>query len=499
MKRCHHLLLAIGLTALAPSVVGCGAEDEEGAGAQFPKAPIGTDSPEQLASSPPPSAPGEAPIPIDVTPSQPPAPPPPPPQEIVPGSTTEEEYQAGPGDGSLSANEYADTDPSALTDFRPALDPYGSWVDDPNYGTVWTPSASVVGDDFAPYVSGGHWAYDDAENWVWVSDYDWGWAPFHYGRWAYLGTRWGWIPGREYAGAWVNWRTGYDGWDYLGWAPMPPRWGWRDGAVFGYGFTPRAPYVFCGKGDVFNPGLAGRIVSGAQVATVGAHTRTFASPTVGGPGGRTPAHPTVGPSPGSIGISPNAVARLPLNNRGVLHAQQFARPGTAQGFGAHAAVASAPTYVHGYGNNGLSAGYRNAAIATAPQYRGVTPAPYRYPSHSLGTFPSYGAMPHYGSTYSSGRYSSPAYGGGAYRGGYGGYRGGYGGSPVYGGNPMYGGYRGGGTVHGTTTNSGNSSSSYEDSNGGTPFHGGSGGFRGGGFRGGGGGHGGGGHGGGGHR
>ncbi|HET9956234.1 MAG TPA: hypothetical protein VFQ61_17120, partial [Polyangiaceae bacterium] len=33
-----------------------------------------------------------------------------------------------------------DRDPRALSDFRPSLDPYGSWVNHPSYGTVWIPS-----------------------------------------------------------------------------------------------------------------------------------------------------------------------------------------------------------------------------------------------------------------------------------------------------------------------------------------------------------------------
>ena len=192
--------------------------------------------------------------------------------------------QAQPGDLAVGADstDYADTDPSALSDFRPALDPYGSWVEDPTYGTVWSPSPTVVGDDFAPYVSGGRWTYDDANNYVWASDYDWGWAPFHYGRWVYLGNRWGWIPGRTYAGAWVSWRTGYDGYGYVGWAPLPPTWYWRGGYALGLGFVPGAPYAFCGVHDVFRPGLGGHLVTGAAVGVVANHTRVYASPTVGG-------------------------------------------------------------------------------------------------------------------------------------------------------------------------------------------------------------------------
>jgi len=38
---------------------------------------------------------------------------------------------------------------------------------------------------------------------------------------------WLWVPGGEWASAWVSWRYG-DG--YIGWAPIPPVIGWSDGA-----------------------------------------------------------------------------------------------------------------------------------------------------------------------------------------------------------------------------------------------------------------------------
>jgi Family of unknown function (DUF6600) len=31
--------------------------------------------------------------------------------------------------------------------------------------------------------------------WTWVEVEPWGFAPFHYGRWVYIGLRWGWVPG----------------------------------------------------------------------------------------------------------------------------------------------------------------------------------------------------------------------------------------------------------------------------------------------------------------
>jgi hypothetical protein len=102
--------------------------------------------------------------------------------------------------------------------FYDELNPYGTWVNYPQYGYVWEPNL----DNrlaFTPYSTNGRWVYTD-EGWTWVSNYPWGWAPFHYGRWFYddyMG--WLWIPGYEWAPAWVTW--GSYGGNY-GWAPLGP-------------------------------------------------------------------------------------------------------------------------------------------------------------------------------------------------------------------------------------------------------------------------------------
>jgi hypothetical protein len=72
------------------------------------------------------------------------------------------------------------------------LDDYGRWQYVGGYGTVWVPAN--VASDWAPYRN-GHWAYIDPWGWTWVEDEPWGFAPFHYGRWAYAGNRWCWVPG----------------------------------------------------------------------------------------------------------------------------------------------------------------------------------------------------------------------------------------------------------------------------------------------------------------
>jgi hypothetical protein len=175
-----------------------------------------------------------------------------------------------------------DTDPAALTDFRDTLSPYGSWVDDGTYGTVWVPASTTVGADFTPYVSNGHWGLTADGSWIWASDYNWGWAPFHYGRWVWIGGRgWSWIPGRVYSPAWVVWRTGYYDDYYVGWAPMPPTWYWYGGAAMSLWYVPRAPYVFCSSRYVFAPRVRGYIVPAERVGVIGPRTRPYVAATAG--------------------------------------------------------------------------------------------------------------------------------------------------------------------------------------------------------------------------
>lgn len=99
------------------------------------------------------------------------------------------------------------------------LSPYGTWMNLPGYGRVWQPSPSYVGAGFYPYGTGGQWVMSDA-GWVFDSSYPFSWAVFHYGRWhrdPFYG--WCWLPGTQWAPAWVSWRTGGP---YVGWAPLGP-------------------------------------------------------------------------------------------------------------------------------------------------------------------------------------------------------------------------------------------------------------------------------------
>lgn len=111
----------------------------------------------------------------------------------------------------------AQYDDVSLQTFYDELSPYGTWINDPEYGYVWRPDVDQA--DFRPYYSNGRWAMTEYGN-TWVSNYEWGWAPFHYGRWIYNRyNNWIWIPDTVWGPAWVDWRSGGG---YYGWAPMGP-------------------------------------------------------------------------------------------------------------------------------------------------------------------------------------------------------------------------------------------------------------------------------------
>jgi hypothetical protein len=182
-------------------------------------------------------------------------------------------------DTEASPTESDDMDPAALDDFQKPLEPYGRWVDDPTYGTVWIPSPDTVGSDFVPYTTAGHWALGEEEQWVWVSDYPWGWAPFHYGRWLFIdGTGWAWIPGRVYSPAWVVWRTGFYGEAYVGWGPLPPSWYWRRRVAVRVVAPLPARYVFVESRYAFDPRVRAHVVPAERVTVVASHTQPFVSP-----------------------------------------------------------------------------------------------------------------------------------------------------------------------------------------------------------------------------
>jgi hypothetical protein len=151
--------------------------------------------------------------------------------------------------------------------FYDNLSPYGEWVNDPDYGYCWHPTN--VDENWAPYTD-GYWAYTD-QGWTWVSYEDYGGIVYHYGRWAHLEDEgWVWVPGYQWAPAWVSWRSNDD---YVGWAPLPPEARFRAGFGFGGGVDaqfdigPRF-YSFVGVGDFGAPALGQVIVNRERNVTI---------------------------------------------------------------------------------------------------------------------------------------------------------------------------------------------------------------------------------------
>jgi hypothetical protein len=110
----------------------------------------------------------------------------------------------------------ADVRIGSVADFDAPLDQYGDWVVAGSFGRCWHPTHIEAG--WRPYCD-GHWEWTDC-GWYWATGEPWGWACYHYGRWALdANFGWIWVPGIEWAPAWVSWRFGGG---YCGWAPLPP-------------------------------------------------------------------------------------------------------------------------------------------------------------------------------------------------------------------------------------------------------------------------------------
>ncbi|MYN27777.1 DUF6600 domain-containing protein [Duganella levis] len=117
---------------------------------------------------------------------------------------------------------------SGMTGYE-ELDRNGTWIDNPEYGPLWTPRNVAL--DWAPYRD-GRWIWLAPWGWTWVDNAPWGYAPSHYGRWVMVGRRWSWAPGRPagrpvWAPALVGWVGGNGGGPRpgpgLGWYPLSPR------------------------------------------------------------------------------------------------------------------------------------------------------------------------------------------------------------------------------------------------------------------------------------
>src|SRR5690606_20131937 len=219
------------------------------------------------APSPAASAPGTAPAPAAVAPPTPAPAPAGSPADSMPSLPPSPLLDSAPSPAAEAETMAAERDPRALTDFRPTLDPYGTWIHDSRYGLVWIPRRDVVGDGFAPYVTSGRWALDTTGEWVWVSDFPFGRVVFHYGRWVWTTGGWAWIPGYRYAPAWVVWRVPTGPYAYLGWAPMPPTWGWFGGVAVSFSYWSPYHWVFCPSTYVFHRHMGHYVVRDRALVT----------------------------------------------------------------------------------------------------------------------------------------------------------------------------------------------------------------------------------------
>src|SRR5436190_6181035 len=130
------------------------------------------------------------------------------PPRQTPFSSTTNQMRSASGDNATAS----------YSTFYTKLEPQGIWRETSTYGYVWQPREAQESRSWRPYTN-GHWVYTDA-GWTWVSEEPFGWATYHYGRWTRLrNIGWVWVPGDEWAPAWVSWRKSSD---YIGWAPLPP-------------------------------------------------------------------------------------------------------------------------------------------------------------------------------------------------------------------------------------------------------------------------------------
>jgi len=338
--------------------------------------------------------------------------------------------QGAPPEGDVP-QDYADTDPSAVEVFREELAPHGVWVEDPAYGLVWVPSVQVVGPDFVPYLTAGYWGYTAEGDWIWVSDYEWGWAVFHYGRWVWVPERgWAWIPGRAYAPAWVVWRVGYPGYDYVGWAPMPPSYYWYGGVAVSLWVVPPPYYVYCESRYVFTRHVHSHRLHGYRAHEAARHSRPHRPASPNATRDRHAARPQPAPSFEQARIPPDAVPRTPAtpHPRATAAASSPASHRATSGAMSAAPRANAgpssasarkeigrPVY-RGMPSGALPADRRAAPLASRPVQPSAPRRELRYPSRTLGsstapsqydtrgsTAPSYPAGPRSVSPMPSGR------------------------------------------------------------------------------------------------
>jgi hypothetical protein len=308
--------------------------------------------------------------PIEESPGEPPEQPPPPPRYTEGNIDYDVTY-----DDSVAQTYDDGYDPQAAAQFDETLAPYGNWIDDDVYGRVWQPATDVVGDDFSPYATAGHWQQTEY-GWTWISEWDWGWAPFHYGRWLVVAERgWCWMPGTLWGPAWVSWRAGSG---YVGWAPLAPR-----RMSVGSPLGPGSAWRFAAANDLgrlhgfmlsqqMAPRIFGRmaVVSNARALPIpGARVRVNAGPTIVG----------MPPAGGAVAGAPTRLASVAPHTLPQRVIQ--AHPGTPAAARPWVRAAAAGRFVDGSdGGRRGSVEARPAAFGEPPSVRRGSPPPRVLPS-----------------------------------------------------------------------------------------------------------------------
>jgi FecR protein len=202
------------------------------------------------------------------------------------------------------------------------LDEYGRWEQVRDYGWVWSPTDVTA--DWAPYRS-GHWIWQDPWGWTWVSAEPWGWAPYHYGRWTRIASRWCWVPDApavryvSYSPALVAFVGGGPGWSasisvgsggFVGWFPLGPRdpfspwWGGRSRTGYSSVSTNvtyvNRTYVTVVNRNVF---VSGSTVSGNVVSDRTVVSQVASAPVLRGPIPVVPTRDSL-----HVAVRPDAIA-----------------------------------------------------------------------------------------------------------------------------------------------------------------------------------------------
>ena len=224
----------------------------------------------------------------------------------------------------------------------------GNWVQTPDYGNVWQPTAVAAG--WSPY-SCGRWVWEDWYGWSWVDCASWGWAPFHYGRWFWranygwlwypgvLGVRHYWSPGLV---AFFGWGGGVGfgfGFGNVGWVPLAPYevfHPWWGRGFYGAGFASRVNVTNI---NVYNNYRNARVVNGVSGVTAA----NFRGGQFGGivhangeqirSAGLVRGEMPIGPSAANLHYAANGGATFHPTSAGATHFFQHQTPATAQHMG----------------------------------------------------------------------------------------------------------------------------------------------------------------------